>query len=105
MKKWIFLLLFVLFQTHVLFACNYSFEDIEFINISDFTFSFTNGQFEESRWNKYGECIKQSYPYELKTEGAYLVAYITKNGVRNKIYIFNADKKHIILYDFNSKVG
>lgn len=103
MKKWIFLLLVILFQTQALFACNYPFEGIEFINIADFTFSFKNGQFEESRWNEYGECIKQSYPYVLKTEGAYLVAYITKNGTRNKIYIFNADKNHIILYDSGSK--
>lgn len=94
MKKRINILL-IFFNISLCFAEKYVFEDIIFQEYYDSSICFNSGIFikqtEENRIEK--------FKYQIKQKGAYLTAEIFYNETPFDVYIFNADEKHIILFD------
>ena len=97
-KKLCFFLFIVSSICHVL-ASEYIFEGIKYIYDIDTHFCFNNGNFEILTYNENGVWQTKSFPYILSKEGAYLVANVKKGNKTDKIFIFNADRNHLIFFD------
>lgn len=101
MKKIISILL-VIMNCVFIFSSEYYFEGIQFVYSADLLFKFNFGELEISKINDDGETSIERFPYNLKNEDAYLVVNISNPGKKKKLYVFNADRKHIILFDTDS---
>ena len=102
MKK--FFIVFVLFSSIIfsIYAEKYPFEEITYVkNIEEF-YCIKKGIFEKEEYADTLEPKVTSYPCEIKKEGGYLIANKKTKDSTEKIYIFNSDRKHIIMYNSNS---
>lgn len=99
MKK--LFIIFILLSS-VAFSINakpYTFEGVEYVVDLETFFCFKNGKFEIEDYSGPIEPVITSYTCEIKKEGAYLVANLSNTDSAQKMYIFNADSPHIILYN------
>lgn len=99
MKKLLMLHIFIIFNICFLSASEYVFEGIKYVYVCDTYFCFDKGNFEITKCNEEGIWSTKSFPYVLSKEGAYLVANVRKEEKVDKLYIFCADRKHLIFYD------
>lgn len=103
MRRTLISLFYILFTAFSLMASEYVFEGVKYVYISDTCFCFNNGIFEKITCDEDGCWQTKGFPYSLSREGAYLVANVEKENKIDKIYIFNADRKHLIFYDCDEK--
>lgn len=84
-------------------AESYPFEGVTYVeNILTFH-CFKKDVYEIKYYPDGIECITTSYPCVIKKEGAYLIANIQNNDKTEKLYIFNADQKHILIYNSSTE--
>lgn len=102
MKKTVLLRL-CLFMLSSLYAKDYLFEGITYMSSIDLLYCFDNGKFEVHKYLDTGEWEIKSYPYEMIQDDGYLIAKLNKDNSIDNLYIFNADKNHILIYDSNLK--
>ncbi len=99
MKKFFIGLIAFLSIVFPITAETYPFKDVTYLEILDTLFCFKEGVFETYFFNENYEWVTTSYSCEIKKEGAYLVANIQDKEKKQKLYIFNADKKHMVMYN------
>lgn len=96
--------IFILLSSIIVSICaeSYPFEGITYVVDLEEFFCFKKGVFEKKESVDIFESKITPYPCEIKKEGGYLVANLKNNNSIEKIYIFNADRTHIIMYNSNS---
>lgn len=120
MKKKYFLFATFLIVSNVIFANEYPFEGVDFIEDLFCVYRFENCIFTVSTADINEIWTVNQYSYQIKKDSSYLIADIKaesskkmKDGSliseskmkpdKNRLYIFSADSKHLVIYDCNKK--
>lgn len=99
MKKLILLLLADLFILTICFAEKYPFIDNKYISSPDEFYYFGENKFEIQEYDSEGNLVVHSYECRYVEKEAYLVAKIKNADETKELYIFCADKEHVIFYN------